>query len=308
MNLLNFKKFVLIIVTGLLTACVSAPVHLVNKTVINDSYTSVASVESSDIEFRTIPVTIDSKTYNLETRLSIPANVEGKLPLIVVTHGRSGPSPERNVRSVHGHMVQSKALMSAGYAVLYVVRRGYGNSDGPDSEYLDTPEESAIEGAKDLAGVIEYMRNNVHGLNKVSIDYDRIATYGVSQGGWVALASSTLDIKGLKAVVNMSGAINFKKQGKRARDYVTESALEKSASHLGKNSKVPSFWLYAENDNHSIESVSTWMDTFQKNGGKGVLYKTPAYRTKVTNGGHAVANEPNYYFAELLAFLKANGM
>ena len=57
---------------------------------------------------------------------------------IVNTHGRNGPRPSRNKKQVFGGQNLNIAFAEKGAAVLYIVRRGYGESQGNDAEFLSS--------------------------------------------------------------------------------------------------------------------------------------------------------------------------
>jgi len=79
---------------------------------------------------------------------------------------------------------------------------------------------------------------------------------GQSQGGWIALASSTVGIEGVIGVVNISGGIHFgQAKGLDTRSFERENYLEECSKIFGKNAKVPVLWIYSENDNHLPYSV-----------------------------------------------------
>ncbi len=241
---------------------------------------------------------IDNKSYRLEAMIYTPLDNRTQHSLIIMTHGRHGPLPKVDEHEVFHYQSLCKALAERGYLVMMLVRRGYGNSEGPDSEFLDTPEESGLAGAKDIRGAINYMITN-SGITK-----DRIVIIGQSQGGWVSLASSTLDINGIRGIVNISGATNFGlAKGKSFRSFEVESALENSAKYFGTICRVPALWIYAENDNHSPDAVNRWFNSFIKAGGKGKLIIKPPYK----DNGHAIVNEPDLYIDDIINFFEEIG-
>jgi len=89
---------------------------------------------------------------------------------------------------------------------MMLVRRGYGASQGPDSEYLETAEESGFAGAKDVIAGVEYMRG------QPDVDASKMLLMGHSQGGCVTLAASALAADGVLGAVNLSGGINFQQE------------------------------------------------------------------------------------------------
>lgn len=258
------------------------------------SYAS-AEIKTEKIVFSNL---IDGKNYRQEAMLYIPLDGKEQHPLIIMTHGRNGPYPKINEREVFGLRELNQALSNRGFLVMMLVRRGYGNSEGPDSEFLDTAEESGLAGAQDIKGAVNYM------CTRPEVLIDRIAIIGQSQGGWVSLASSTLDIKGVLGAVNISGAINFRRGlGRPVRDSAVEEHLENSAKIYGKASRVPTLWLYAENDNHLPDSVNKWFNAYIKAGGKGRLIIKPPYKDQ----GHSIVREPDLYIGDILSFFKEIG-
>jgi dienelactone hydrolase len=257
---------------------------------------ALAQVRTERIEFANL---IEGKKYNQEAMLYIPLDGKAQHPLIVMTHGRNGPFPKRNENQVRALQGLSNALASKGFLVMMLVRRGYGNSEGPDSEFLDTAAESALAGAQDVKGAVEYMAGRPDVLK------ERIVIIGQSQGGWVSLASSTVNMEGVLGTVNISGAVNFKKYaGRPIRDSAVEDHLADCAGVYGKSSRVPVLWIYAENDNHLPDAVGKWFSAFTKSGGKGRLVIKPPYKDK----GHDIVGEPRLYIDDILIFLKEIGL
>ena len=241
---------------------------------------------------------IDGTNYRLEAMLYYPQDGRKLHPLVILTHGRNGPNPSPNPQQAEGFRPLSNVLAEHGYEVMMLVRRGYGNSEGPDSEFLDTAEASGLAGAKDVKAAISFM------CTRSDIDCDHIVIIGQSQGGWVSLAASTIPMKGVLGAVNISGAINFKQgAGLGIRSRTVEDSLEHSASVYGQNAKVPTLWIYAENDNHLPDAVRGWFKAYIRSGGKGRLVIKPAYKDR----GHAIVSEPELYIDDIFSFFKEIG-
>lgn len=248
-----------------------------------------------------IPVPIDGKTYLLETRIYRPSDVGQPLPLIVMTHGRDGATPRVDHSLIEQYEFFNQELASFGFVVAYVVRRGYGGSDGPDSEYLITPEASGLAGAYDLQAAVGCLQ----GLDYV--DQERVAIVGHSQGGWIALAASTLEIAGLRGAVNISGAINFGEAIGSIRSAGVEGPLQRSAAAFGSESKVRVLWLYDINDNHTEPSIRRWFHAFCLAGGNGELLFR--YNPSTNRGfGHGLNAQTYCHQNELLKFFGEIGL
>jgi dienelactone hydrolase len=254
------------------------------------AFAAQVSVHNERILFN---AAIGGKDYQLEAMLYLPQDGKTRHPLIIMTHGRNGPHPWANPRQIDSYRALNGELAERGYLVMMLVRRGYGHSQGPDSEFLDTAESSGIAGAEDVKSAIAFMRS------RSDIDVNRIVIMGQSQGGWIALAASTLVMEGVRGVVNISGAINFREgEGKNIRSHYVETSLEKCAASFGKAAKVPTLWLYSENDNHLPSAVNEWFSAFSRGGGKGRLIIKPPYKNK----GHAFVSDPSIYLGDLLKF------
>lgn len=242
----------------------------------------------------TFTASIGGKEYLLEGNLYHPQTGKNQYPLIVMTHGRHGANPIRNPRQFGAYKALCTALAERGYLVMMLVRRGYGNSQGPDSEFLYTAAESGLAGAQDIQNAVKYMRKRPDVLK------DKIVVMGQSQGGWIALASSTVGIEGVIGAVNISGAINFGQGKGDTRSSEREYYLEECSKIFGKNAKVPVLWIYSENDNHLPYTVKRWFSAFEANGGKGSLVIKPPYKYD----GHMIVDEPELYINDIYRFFE----
>ncbi len=252
---------------------------------------------SYTVTYSHYPATIEGKIYKLEYRLLRP-NDSLPHPLIIMTHGRYGPYPPRNNAEVTGYTELCKALCQKGYVVMMLVRRGYGISDGPDSELKETPYETGIEAAKDLQSAVEYMRT------KPYIIPDKIVVMGHSQGGWAAIAFSTLRVDGVLGTVNLSGGTNYIGINS-VLQATTYSKWISDCGEYGKSNVIPTLWIYSSNDLSIPGFASQSMfNSFIKNGGKGTLVMNPAF----SSNGHGLYYKPKLFIDKLLEFFNDIGM
>ena len=256
---------------------------------------------------------IDGKTIQVE-RVAIPfyengkvINLEGMLYKdisadswrgIIMTHGRNGPHPQRNIKEVYGYSKLNVALALKGAAVLFVVRRGYGASSGEDSEFLATPAQCGLAASKDIAAAVQYLKG-ISGVHKTGI-----IVMGHSQGGWAAIGASTLTMEGISAAVNLCGGTNYGSMGSgEITDKVQEDWIT-GCSELGSSARIPMVWIYSENDrNHPPDRVNACFDAYVQSGGKGILHILPAYG----NDGHNIIAEPDLFIDTLFESMEKLG-
>lgn len=255
---------------------------------------SAQTVRSDYVRF---PVTIEGATYSLEAMVYRPDDAT-RHPLILLSHGRAGMFPARDANTVNSMAPLCRALAAEGCAVVFFVRRGYGNSDGPDSELQDTAVLSGLEAVKDYAAATAYWRTQSF------VDPARVVLMGQSQGGWSALAASTVDFPGVLGVVNISGGTNYRLMGSGAVTAAVQDHWVMACGELGRVALVPSFWIYSEND-QSINGPTArrMFNAFTAADGEGWLLMLPAYGSN----GHLIAGAPELFLPQLNDFLATVG-
>jgi len=100
-----------------------------------------------------------------------------------------------------------RAYAQRGWLVVYVLRRGYGQSDGPIPVAVTrcdgsppTVQEFFDADANDLEAVLTHIGQ------REDADTDRIMALGVSGGGAAVVALGARNISGLRIIINLSGA------------------------------------------------------------------------------------------------------
>ncbi len=246
-------------------------------------------------EYEKFIATIDNKDYQLEAMIYRPSD-NYMHPLIIMNHGRNGKYASVYSNESKTLSTLCSALAEKGYVVMLLVRRGYGNSQGPDSELKETAVTSGLEACKDVKSAIIFMKQ------KSYVTKDKIVVIGHSQGGWVALASSTQKIDGLLGTVNLCGGTNYENMGSGKINEEVQSHWIWASGILGEKNIVPTLWIYSENDrNHPVRYVNKMFEAFEKSGGKGKLIIKPPYK----DNGHYIMGEPDLFINDILDFFKS---
>jgi len=178
----------------------------------------------------------------LEALLIRPAGSR-RYPLALISHGTPREIDKRAGMSPYRLYPQAIEFARRGFAALIVMRRGYGTSGGDYAEdsgpcgrrnYLIAAKASA----SDLRAAIDAVQSRVDITTK-----DMIAV-GVSAGGFASVALTADPPPGLAAAISFAGG-----RGSRADDDVCdEDALTRAFAELGKTSRTPTLWVYAQND------------------------------------------------------------
>jgi dienelactone hydrolase len=243
------------------------------------------------------PAVIEGNSYQLEATLYRPDDF-GRHPLVVMSHGRNGMFPARNPNEANGCAQLCRALADEGFAVVFFVRRGYGNSDGPDVELQDTAVRSGLEAAKDYRAAVAYWRAAEFA------EADRVVLMGQSQGGWSVLACTNVAMDGVLGVANISGGTNYRLMGTGAVTATVQDHWVAGCSELGAGALVPSYWVYAENDlSISGPTARRMFNAYTAAGGWAFLDMLPAYGSN----GHAVVERPDLFLPQLDDFLATIG-
>ena len=230
---------------------------------------TAAAVTAERIE---IPLQWQGKTLELDAMIYKPTG-EGPFPAMVMTHGTSRQAADRQKIAADNYYVKNANLFAdMGLVVLFVVRRGFGVSDGPYSEFNKYPDGSrnytqdGLEAAKDLGAAVQYLQA------QPCVDKRKIVLLGQSTGGHSAIATGSLNLPGVAGVINFAGG-----RGSTGPDEIRDEAnLIDSFRTYGKTFRIPTLWLYSENDHYfGPELVKKFLAAFRSGGAKVTFVPLP---------------------------------
>lgn len=187
-------------------------------------------------------VQIEGRAARLETLIIRPDRGSGKLPLALITHGKApGNMRMSDLRAVNYASI-ARDLARRGWLAAVVVRRGFGQSDGPFSTEgagcaLPDMAQRFESDAKELEAALKAL------AERPDVASDRIIALGESAGGAAVMALAQRKPPGLKAVINVAGGLELGDCVEKGRD-----ALVATIRHWPWKDTLPQLWVYAGND------------------------------------------------------------
>jgi len=245
---------------------------------------ATAGLDNELLEERTfLTVQNDKGRFRLEALVVKPAKVDGRLPIALITHGKNAKAEENQALRADMMLPQARDFAARGWLAVVVLRRGYGQSDGlpgvsRGAAYM------ACENA-DLARGFEVEADDLDGALKVvaarpDADGSRAIAIGQSLGGGVVLAFAARRPAGLLGVVNVSGGA-WRTNGEG--NVCQHADLVAAMATFGARTRIPTLWLYAENDSlFPPELVTRMRDAYAASGGRAELRMFPP----VVHDGH----------------------
>jgi dienelactone hydrolase len=230
----------------------------------------------------------------LETTVFQP-NGPGPFPLIIINHGKEPGRPNMQPRDRFYHM--AVAFVARGYAVMVPMRQGFASSTGRYRDYGCDMTANGHAQADDIAATVAYARQQRW------IDSTRIVVAGQSYGGLATIALGTRELPGVRGLINFAGGLRDDSDRCAWR-----SALVSAFSEYGSKSKLPSLWMYGENDSLFGPALAQRMHAaFEGAGGKGRLITYRAFK-RDAHGMLASRDGAKVWLADTMHFLEGIGM
>jgi dienelactone hydrolase len=212
--------------------------------------------------------------------LFIKPDLPGRLPPVLLNHGSPRNAGDRADMAPQGLERPAMEFARRGFAVVLVMRRGFGDSGGGFAETPGTCANSNFTKAA-AAAVADLRATIAHVAQRPDVDGTRIVSVGVSAGGFASVALSAENPSGLVAAINFAGGRSSLRDG----EVCSPERLIETFATFGKQSRVPMLWVYSENDQYFGPAIAgRFFEAFTNGGGKAEFIKAPPF----DRDGHAL--------------------
>jgi dienelactone hydrolase len=260
---------------------------------------SQAASDEFVVERTFLRTTIENRSVRLEALIMKRSDVTERLPVALITHGKSSHLSDMLGSKAADYAGPARDLARRGWLAVVVMRRGFGQSDGPMAASVSCATTSFADrfaaDADDLQGALAAVSK------RPDVDPDRAIAIGVSAGGGAVVALGARNPPNLRGVISISG-------GLRMPDCPKEDVLVNAYKDFGTVSRVPNLWIYAKNDSFfGPDLVGRMQSVFLDGGGdvRLVMYEN------FGNDGHSLftaAAGKLQWLMEMDAFLRFHGL
>lgn len=238
-----------------------------------------------------IPVAGDA---SLQTTIYKPDG-PGPFPLIVFNHGKIKGDPRTQARSEP--LPLAREFVRRGYVVVAPNRRGFAQSGGTYGKYGCDVERNGEAQAEDVAATVAFMSTQPY------VDAQHMVVAGVSHGGLATIAYGAQAAPGVRGLINFSGGL----RQDACSDW--QGNLTQAFGAYGeKKAKVPSLWLYGQNDSVFPPGLGVRMyDRYVAGGAAATMVDLGVYK----NDAHRMLGDRNgvlVWWSPVEGFLRQVGM
>ena len=237
------------------------------------------------VEETFLTVTVEGQTYRLEALVAKEAGGE-RLPVALITHGQSADRERREKMEARSFLWIARDFARRGWLAVVVVRRGFGRSEGEKpyalrqcvgGDYAATLKDQTDDLAAALPAIAK----------RSDADPSTVLALGVSVGGATVLDLAARRPEGLKAAVNISGGLRTMQRPDGKPVTCKEEDLVPLFASLGERLRLPTLWLYAENDKlFPADFVRKLHETYVAKGGRAQFHMFEA----IGDDGHSMMN------------------
>lgn len=224
-------------------------------------------------------------------------------PLLVLSHGRPPASGRAGLNRVR-YSQAARFFAGLGFSVWVPTRVGYGVSGTAiDAEYAGQCSNRNF--ARSFGTAADQVQQVIdHARRESRIDAQRIVLVGQSYGGATSIATAARSLPGVVAAINFAGGGGGSPE-MHPGDPCSASISTATFGGYGHNMRVPTLWIYTENDLYfGPKHAEAWFAAFHANGGNGEFMLLPPFG----NNGHRLFVQGFDIWAPILRrFLEQRG-
>ena len=200
---------------------------------------------------------------------------DGPFPLVVINHGSNQNALARADFNLSAYHRLAYWFLARGYAVALPIRPGHGATGGPYFEDQGRCDDvhyrkSGLATADSIQAAVDYL------TAQPFIRKSGVLIVGQSAGGWGALALASRNPAGVQAVINLAGGRGGHVDGEPDSNCAPDR-LVSAAGEFGRTARIPTLWLYAQNDGYFAPALSERMFAAYHNaGGTAEYHMLPA--------------------------------
>ncbi len=207
----------------------------------------------------------------MKTEVFLPLG-EGPFPVLIFAHGRPSTRYDRSVLSNPIPFVHVKYWLKQGFAVVASIRPGYGATGGLDREGSGAAINNDLKQCHSAGDLTPFMQRGMASV-RTTLDWVKQQTWakpkaivleGHGAGGFLVTTLAAENPDGVVGVINFAGgAAAFPEAG--ISHSCADKQLTQIFSQAGRTMRVPSIWLYAENDGFwGPDAPKKWHAAFAK--------------------------------------------
>jgi dienelactone hydrolase len=212
---------------------------------------------------------------------------EGPFPLAVMNHGTTQNPVQRQYFPILEFEAAALWFAKQGFVVAAPQRPGHGDTGGIFLEDVANCESSdfraaGLNGAANIQSAIDYM------TTQSFVQKQGVLVIGQSAGGWDSLALASQNPPMVRAIIEFEGGRGGHYGGKANQNCKPDN-LVAAARDLGSTARVPTLWIYTQNDTFFGPALSkTMFEAFTAAGGIGQYHLLPAFK----EDGHFFVDYP----------------
>ncbi len=211
----------------------------------------------------------------MRTTIHRPAG-RGPFGLVIINHASLQNAVRRAALPPPDFADAVAWFVKRGYVVALPQRPGHGETGGT---YLEDQQgcegadfrRAGLGAAVSIEAALRYMTAQPY------VRRDRVILAGHSAGGWGAVALGSRNPHGVRAIISFAGGRGGRSFDQPNRNCAPERLIA-AAAEFGRTGRVPSLWIYAQNDTHfPLELAARMARAYRDAGGRLEFRATPRF-------------------------------